>query len=130
MTGRYAMTKGKVTRGIEPDRDPHLGQMFHKAGYKTAIFGKSQPLKTNLVHLDSTPEEKREQNRKRVEWRMKNFSEPGLMGLGGRHPGDEINLFWDIGNYTIEQNEVDTYNYDYSFVTGKQKKLDFPKGEG
>ena len=112
------MIPGKVTRGIEPDREPHLGQMFHKAGYKTGIFGKSQPLKTKLFHLDSTWQEKDEQARKRLEWRRRNFSNPELEGLGGRHPGDEINLFWDVGNYTILQNEVESFNFDYSFITG------------
>ena len=112
------MTPGKVTRGIEADREPHLGKMFSKAGYKTAIFGKSQPLMTQLVHTDATPEETQEQYRKRKEWRLRNFSDPELMGLGGRHPGDEINLFWDVGNYTIKNNEVTAHNFDYSFVTG------------
>jgi arylsulfatase A len=119
MTGRYAMTPGKVTRGIEADREPHLGTMFSKAGYKTGIFGKSQPLVTQLVHTDATYEETQEQYRKRTEWRLRNFSDPELMGLGGRHPGDEINLFWDIGNYTIRNNEVEAHNFDYSFITGK-----------
>ena len=118
MTGRYAMTPGKVTRGIEPEREPHLGQMFSKAGYKTAIFGKSQPLKTKLVNIGQTEKERTEQVRKQVEWRMKNFANPGMPGLGGRHPGDEIYLFYDVGNYTNEQNEVTAYNFDYSFITG------------
>ena len=69
--------------------------------------------------MDQTKEERIEQIRKQEEWRMKNFREPSLKGLGGRHPGDEINLFYALGNYTIEQNEVESYNYDYSFITGK-----------
>ena len=67
-----------MARGIEPEREPLLGQIFSKAGYKTEIFGKSQPLKTKLVNLDQTEQERAEQVRKQVEWRMKNFLNPGL----------------------------------------------------
>ena len=58
--------------------------------------------------MRTTPQEKDEQARKRFELRRRNFSNPELSGLGGRHPGDKINLFWDVGNNTIEQNEVTT----------------------
>jgi len=101
-----------------PGREPHLGQMFSKAGYKTAIFGKSQPLSTQLVNLDQTPEEKREVERKRVEWAKANFRNPEAPGLSGRYPGDEINQFWELGNYTIKQSEVESFDYDYSFTVG------------
>ena len=88
--------------------------MFSKAGYKTAIFGKTQPLAKTLVNHDLTVEEKREQNLKQQEWRNKNFSFPEKGVFGGRHPGDEINMFYETGNYSMPLE----YKFDYSFITG------------
>ena len=109
------MSRGKQTRSIKKNHEPHLAEMFSKAGYKTAIFGKAQPLAKTLVNHDQTAQEKREQKQKQQEWRNKNFSFPEKGVFGGRHPGDEINMFYQTGNYSMPLE----YEVDYSFITGE-----------
>ena len=66
MTGRYSL-ENKRERKIEVGREPHLGSMFKKAGYTTSIFGKSQPLKTDVKNEIFKNVESR--HKKVLEWR-------------------------------------------------------------
>ena len=108
------MTPGKQTQTIRPNKEPHLAQMFSKAGYKTAIFGKAQPLEKSLINHSQTPEERAQQLKNQKDWRNKNYSFPDKGVFGGRHPGDEINMFYDVGNYSMAL----SYEFDYSYITG------------
>jgi len=108
------MIPGK-NRGIYPNKEPHLGQMFSKAGYKTGIFGKSQPLKTTTINTDHTPEERAEQKRKAWQWKVYNYSDPKEFL---KSDNVEKKIFMEVGNYTIVDSEITTYNYDYSFTVG------------
>ena len=109
------MIPGK-NRSIEPDKEPHLGQMFHKAGYKTGIFGKSQPLKTSTINTDQTEAERAERRKMAWQWKVNNYENPREFL---KSDGAEKKLFMDVGNYTIVDSEVEKYDYDYSFTVGK-----------
>ena len=50
------------SRKLEGD-EPHLGAMFKKAGYKTALFGKNQPLPNAFVNVNETRAQKQERKR-------------------------------------------------------------------
>jgi arylsulfatase A len=103
MTGRYSL-EDKKERIILPDREPHLGSMFKKAGYKTAIFGKSQPLQTWANNEDQEAQNK--QQKDMAEWREK------YEGIKKHRDS----LFYQPGNYYLKISETD-YNYDYSFTS-------------
>ena len=109
------MIPGK-NRSIEPGQEPHLGQMFHKAGYKTGIFGKSQPLKTSTINADQTEAERNERRKMAWQWKVDNYNNPREFL---KSDGVEKKLFMDVGNYTIVDSEVEKYDYDYSFTVGK-----------
>jgi len=106
MTGRYSM-EDKRERKIEVGREPHLGSMLKKAGYTTSIFGKTQPLKVNIVNDDGEAGDRR--HKKILEWR-KTWANSDQY----KASDDEKRLFFELGNYTQNISENNHF-YDYSF---------------
>ena len=97
----------KRERKIEVGREPHLGSMLKKAGYTTSIFGKTQPLKVNIVNDDQEAGDRR--HKKILEWR-KTWANSDQY----KASDDEKRLFFELGNYTQNISENNHY-YDYSF---------------
>ncbi|CAG5107958.1 Oidioi.mRNA.OKI2018_I69.chr1.g3571.t1.cds [Oikopleura dioica] len=106
MTGRYSM-EDKPNRVIWPD-EPQLGDMFKKAGYKTGMFGKFQPLSNNLVNLNETQEERN--NRKRLD----NEFKEEMNKLGKSFPTLRTSNYLP-GNYEFLVGPQN-HSYDYSFT--------------
>ena len=103
MTGRYSMDDSP-SRKLEGD-EPHLGAMFKKAGYKTALFGKNQPLPNAFVNVNETRTQKQERKRLNEEF------DDRMEELGYRlQPGNDF-----PGIYKQKINPAE-YGYDYSFL--------------
>jgi len=107
MTGRLSLRDSKV-RNIEVGREPHLGSMFKKAGYTTSIFGKSQPLRTQVRNV--IQELDWERHDKVKEWK-KSWTNKGETHNAMK---DEKQSFFTPGNYSQHISELD-HKYDYSF---------------
>ena len=106
MTGRYSMEdspKRMINIG-----EPHLGEMFQKAGYKTGIFGKNQPLPNWVINTNATKEDNLNKNRLDEEF------EEEMREHGGSfhrlHPSNYL-----PGNYEQAKKNQE-YNYDYAFL--------------
>jgi arylsulfatase A len=108
MTGRYSM-EDQEGRTINKEQ-PHLAEMFKKAGYTTGLFGKQQPLpngikKENRIAGDWLKYNKRHQESWEFRQTVGRFS-------------NEINVFQDFGYY--EQTEKpQLYDFDYSFTKAR-----------
>ena len=106
MTGRYSLKDSKE-RNIEVNREPHLGSMFKKAGYTTSIFGKTQPLRTQVVNYDQSVIKAR--YKKMMDWRSTWKNKEDYHAAS-----DEKKLFHTPGDYYQRISELD-HSYDYSF---------------
>ncbi|CBY41563.1 unnamed protein product, partial [Oikopleura dioica] len=106
MTGRYSLKNSKE-RNIEVNREPHLGSMFKKAGYTTSIFGKTQPLRTQVVNYDQSVIQAR--HKKMMEWKSSWKNKEDYNAAS-----DEKKLFHTPGDYYQRISELD-HSYDYSF---------------
>jgi len=106
MTGRYSLKNSKE-RNIEVNREPHLGSMFKKAGYTTSIFGKTQPLRTQVVNYDQRVIQAR--HKKMMEWKSSWKNKEDYNAAS-----DEKKLFHTPGDYYQRISELD-HSYDYSF---------------
>ena len=106
MTGRYSMEDSpsrKIGLG-----EPQLGEMFKKSGYKTGIFGKFQPLVSQIKNLNATLEDERETRRLDKEF-MQQMNEYGA-NWGNFRPANDL-----PGNYIQSISPLD-HHYDYSFT--------------
>jgi len=113
MTGRYAM-EDSGHRKIDVG-EPHLGEMFQKAGYKTGLFGKSEPLPRSVFNKNATWEDLKEKKRLDIAFKEE------MKKHGGNYPklvpGNHIPGIYE---QRIKNQE---YNYDYAFLTT------FPMGQ-
>ena len=66
MTGRYSLEKIKQ-RQMQPHQ-PHLGQMFKKAGYLTALVGKNQPIAETFTATDYSKKKLKKLRKKKKEY--------------------------------------------------------------
>ena len=106
MTGRYDMTDSEY-RKIELG-NPHIGEMFAKAGYKTGLFGKVQPLTIRAKNVDLTAEEYRAVLEEKDAFRD-NMRERGWPFRNLR-PGGDIPGIYEQFNKPAE------FNYTYAFT--------------
>jgi arylsulfatase A len=106
MTGRYSM-EDSSERKLRPG-EPHLGEMFKKAGYKTGLFGKNQPLANGVKNLNATVHENKNKIQLDLEF------EERMEKLGKRFETlDPSNFLPGIYEQDIPAQE---YGYDYSFT--------------
>jgi len=108
MTGRYSM-EDKEARIIKKG-EPHLAEMFKKAGYTTAIFGKQQPLPNGI----------RKENRTKEDWLIYQERHAAAQKYReeiGRFP-NTVNVFQDFGYYKQSQ-KPQKFDFDYSFTKAR-----------
>lgn len=113
MTGRYSFdnSAGLGVRLLKPGT-PHLGEMFKRNGYKTAIFGKHQPVADEFGSLDLSEEEVQDLKNKQNEYKK-------LVGdaTGDKKKRDEMGIektsYYEPSRYY--QNFI-TGGYDYTFI--------------
>merc|ERR1711972_797821 len=75
MTGRYIFNDKRPDIANMKAKTPHLGTLFKKNGYKTAMIGKSSPMPDLFEADDLTGAEKREVNQKTAAWTKKPMKE-------------------------------------------------------
>ena len=108
MTGRYSMEdqEGRIIK----EGQPHLGEMFKKAGYTTGLFGKQQPLPNGIKKENRTFEEwLKVEERNQASWKFRH--EVGKFN-------NEMNVFQDFGYYE-QADKPQKYDYDYSFTKAR-----------
>ena len=109
MTGRYSMEDSDARR--VNSGEPHLGEMFQKAGYKTGIFGKIAPLPNFVLKTDGEIKEwedakiRKGLNAEFKEEMKKHGAKFSKLFPGNFEPG--------IYEQAIKNSE---YNYDYAFI--------------
>jgi len=59
---------------------PHMAEMFKRKGYHTSIFGKYQPLFTQLINTNLTNQERGNQQKKLQEYNKATFGTTGATG--------------------------------------------------
>ena len=108
MTGRYSLELSsgrRINQGT-----PHLGEMFKKNGYHTSIFGKDQPLASQLVNTNITRAEELSQRKAHSAYNKATF------GGGGYHPWMVRGMFDTPGVYELTVGPQNA-SYDYSFTS-------------
>ncbi|CAG5110143.1 Oidioi.mRNA.OKI2018_I69.chr2.g4575.t1.cds [Oikopleura dioica] len=113
---RYMLMTGRYSLGIERNRilkkgTPHLGEMFKKAGYRTAVIGKDQPLNVKIKNTSISNEKANEIMNARIAYKKKNFGEDMV-----RDPGMDNKNFYVPGDYKMTVSQKD-FNYDYAFTS-------------
>lgn len=108
MTGRYSLQDSparKLHFGT-----PHMAEMFKRTGYQTGIFGKYQPLYTQLVNTNVTETQLEEQLQAKEDYNKATF------GAGG-HKAWMVRGMFDVpGNYELAVGP-NNHSYDYSFTS-------------
>jgi len=106
MTGRYSMEDSEH-RKIDLGQ-PHLGTMFKNAGYKTAEFGKNQPLPGYMVNRNATVDEHQERNRQKDAFKER------MKEIGGLY--DRLKMNYNKPGLYEKSSMPHEYGYDYSFL--------------
>merc|ERR1712050_179450 len=113
MTGRYVFREKKpLGVAVMKRGTPHLGTLFKKNGYKTAMIGKSSPMPDLFEADDLTGAEKREVNQKTAAWTKKPMKER-ITPLGDLA---RKMSYYKKSNYTMTSGAFNQ-GYDYSFVS-------------
>ena len=112
--GYFSRGKGKVKFRTPNPGIPHLGELFKRNGYKTAIVGKHQPIADDFVPDDISPSEWTVYKQKAVEYRKKVGS-----AIGDKAQRDKMGIkketFFPQSNYSMPFGPH-TASYDYSFL--------------
>lgn len=111
MTGRYSM-EDSPARKLDFGT-PHMGEMFKRSGYHTAIFGKYQPLKSDLINTSQTEEERQAQKKAQKAFNQAAY---GSGGATGYEPWMERPMFYTPGVYELTTGPQN-HSYDYSFTS-------------
>jgi arylsulfatase A-like enzyme len=84
--------------------------MFKKAGYRTGLFGKQQPLPNGIKKEHRTLEDwEKYEERNQAAWEFRQAV--------GRFP-NELNVFQDFGYY-VQTKKPQLFDYDYSFIKAR-----------
>ncbi|CAG5108343.1 Oidioi.mRNA.OKI2018_I69.chr1.g3750.t1.cds [Oikopleura dioica] len=105
MTGRYSMED--IEARIINQGEPHLGEMFKKAGYKTGIFGKQQPIPNGILPENATNEDKEAiwgRNKEALKYKMEVGKFPNTLTVNQKF------------GYYVQTEPPQLLDYDYSFT--------------
>ena len=112
MTGRYLFNSHQADVAKMDVGTPHLGRLFKRANYRTAIIGKTQPIPDLFEAVDLTPADKLEIQAKTSQWTSKPVKERlTKFGEVARKMS-----FYKKSNYTMSIG-AHTQGYDYAFAS-------------